>query len=249
MKLMKWLSLSGGALALLLVALPLSANDPESALSVEDQTVLALARVAWSERDRRRTRDLAAIAQRHHAVARRTGKPLLLVIQEGSPLATGFCLTAAGERYRRCRMWPERERQHWVATMRLDGVEPSGWPVLNANRAERGLLPLPWAGRNQERWLETVAEARRYVARAPRVCNLDPDTWGGACDENNEAASLTGVCDEAPAHWIRVDCGPICDEEETEECTLNQFYKFPRTRREREVAGTLPANVARGDRD
>ena len=202
--------------------------------------IWALAVVCISEADFNESPDCAAIAQRHHAVARRTRKPLIDVIRESSPLATDYCNDPRGTRLRRCRLAGTRARQIWVSTLRLDGGEPSGWAVMNAGRIARDLLELPWNNSRRERWLEIVQDASRFIRRSPRVCAHNPDTWGGACTPDLRPATRTGVCDAPPSSWIRIDCGPG---------TFNAFYLTPRVRRRVPTTGTIPALIARGDRN
>lgn len=200
--------------------------------------VWALAVVCISESDFEQSADCAAIAQRHHAVAERTRKPLIDVIREMSPLATDYCDDPRGRRLRRCRIAGTRARQEWVSTLRLSGEEPSGWAQMNEERIARGLLVLPWDTWRRERWLEIVRDAVRYTRRSPSVCAHDPDTWGGACTENFEPASRTGVCDRPNPAWVRIDCGD----------TVNAFYVVPRVRRPVPTTGTIPAFIARSSR-
>lgn len=214
------------------------------------RAVWAQAVVCISEADFNRSRDCAAIAQRHHGIAERTGRPLLDVIREGSPLATDYCSDPAGARLHRCRLAGTRPRQEWVSTLRLDAQEPAGWPEMNRARIARGLLRLPWDDNRRERWLDVLRDAERFVDAKPRVCREDPDTWGGACTPDGRPASRTGVCDSPNPAWVQIDCGPICPRGHVgPECTVNAFYRIPRIRRPSSNRGTIiPASIARGRR-
>lgn len=157
------------------------AQDIDRAYPDEEATILALARVCWSERDARvDTNDCAAIAQVTRTRAALTKRTLLEQLRAYSPEATAAQDT-------------ERERQRWVSQLRLDAEQPDEWSVMNARREGRGLRPLPWRS-IRARWIATIEEARALLNTERRVCTEPPSHWGGTMDA-------------APRHWVRIDCG------------------------------------------
>lgn len=186
--------------------------------SVSDETVLALARVCFSEADMHRGDDCAAIAEVTRKRAARSNRSLLEQLRAYSPEATG-------------QITPRSMRQRWISGLRLDGAEPPAWAEMNEARRARGLLRLPWT-RYGFRWRELLQEARRLLLHPRRVCSEPPDHWGGDC---NPDANPHGVCDVVPPTWRRVDCGR----------TVNAFYTISDTPRRPRV---VPAHRARGGR-
>lgn len=165
-----------------------SAEMPDQDLQIDtsppapdEATVLAIGRVCVSEANWRNTPDCAAIVERHLGVAERTGEPLIDIVREYSPRATG-----------------ERPssllRMRWISTLRLDLEEPDGWRLLNAHRQRRGDQPLPWS-RYEPRWAARLAEVRRLLIDPPDVCPGRIDHWG--------AQSL----DRTDLGWIELRCG------------------------------------------
>ena len=77
----------------------------------------------------------------------------------------------------------------WIAYLRGDGAQPTGWP---ANVSWRNQRP---------RWLRLVALARG-VLDGPGEAPCAPDTWGGPMDR--ERARRIG--------YVRINCGPTVND-------------------------------------
>lgn len=212
----------------------------------DDTAVRDTLRVCFSERDvvveSSDCRAIIEVTRNRAAITKRT---YLDQLRAYSPEATG-------------QRPPRTVRHGWISTMETSCSEPAGWAAYNAWRAARTCdgspcQPLPWVGLRRDACVATVDEIRAELARpsARSICTGGrPSQWGGRCDPDgsglaarNPDGRRVGVCDEAPAHWIRLDCSV------DGRGARNQFYDVPRVRRRPPADGsaTLPARVARGD--
>lgn len=176
------------AIAIAALLLPVSA-------SAQDQTVHAIARICVSEASFARSNDCPAIVEVLRNRARRLNRSLLAMARSYAPRATG-------------RRMPRSVRQAWVAALTLDGTEPRHWDTYNAERARRGMVPVPWA-RYRSAWFARIAEVESLLRQPREVCADEPLHWGARYGVDYERPMRLG--------WIRVDCGTA----------KNLFWRLP----------------------
>ncbi len=89
-----------------------------------------------------------------------------------------------------------------IRQLRLNGTRPA--------LMERG----PWEAAERQAWLDTIEWARAAIATNPQVCSRGPSTWGGPGVDGERIARMTGP----EGRYDLVHCGD----------TANQFLRVRR---------------------